>query len=50
MCLLGVAKPKVKLYTPFALKTAIFEPFFDGTEILARKTPLTLDMYYINDP
>jgi len=32
MCLLGVAKPKVKLLTLFALKTAILGPFYDGTQ------------------
>ena len=31
MCLLGVAKPNIKLYTLFAAKTAILGPVFDGT-------------------
>ena len=31
MCLLGVAKPNLKLYTPFCPKTTILGPVFDGT-------------------
>ena len=43
--LLEVAKPKVKLYTPFAPKTAILGPLSTGLENVRSKTPLTLDMY-----
>jgi len=45
------AKPKVKLFTPFCTKkTPFWGPFSTGLRNYFRsKTPLTLDMYYVND-
>jgi len=48
-CLLGVAKPISKVYTPIFPQTVIFGPHFDGT-FFRPKTALTLDGSRVNDP
>ena len=50
-CLLGVAKPISKVWTPIFPKTAIFGPHFDGTwNFFCRKRALTLDGSRVNHP
>jgi len=53
MCLLGVAKAKFNIYTPFSPKTAILGPELDGKltyKLSAEKTALTLEVLSVNGP